>query len=218
MQFLKRSCSGFTMIELLMVIILVGLLSAVALPAFLDFRKEGKAAALRYNLNAIRVGIKNQIQQARLRCRVTSTDTFVSNGGRGFFDVLRENLYWNDILICGYNPTAGCTICLPNQIPDSDRRFIPPNVSQAAHAWIGGVDYGPYYDLGLPANPLLDPSLSTVYGLLGFTETQIQTYGGRCQLTDAYVSSGSRFHYVMNITTGDIFPGTNTPGINECNW
>jgi len=58
------------MIELLMVILLVAILGAVALPQFLDFRTEGKVAAAQSLVNSIRSGIKLQYSQQILRCSV----------------------------------------------------------------------------------------------------------------------------------------------------
>ncbi len=56
------------MIELLMVIMLVAILGAVALPQFLDFRTEGKIAATQSLISSIRSGIKLQYSQQILRC------------------------------------------------------------------------------------------------------------------------------------------------------
>ncbi len=49
--------SGFTIIEILMVIALVGIVSAVALPQFLDFRKEANTAVTKQKLNELKVAI-----------------------------------------------------------------------------------------------------------------------------------------------------------------
>ena len=68
------------MIELLMVILLVALLGAVALPQFLDFRKEGKKAAVQSILNSVRIGIKNQLLQMKLvGCQGSRTSEYMLN-------------------------------------------------------------------------------------------------------------------------------------------
>ena len=63
-----RSQKGFTMIEMLMVIMLVAILAAVAIPQFLDFRTEAKQAAVAAAVGALRSGIVNQKGQMVLRC------------------------------------------------------------------------------------------------------------------------------------------------------
>ena len=60
--------NGFTMIELLLVIVIVGSLATSALPAMLDFRNLGRKAAAQALLNALRSGMKNQVNNIRLRC------------------------------------------------------------------------------------------------------------------------------------------------------
>lgn len=99
------------MIELLMVIMLVSILGSVALPQYLDFRQEGKFTAAKQAASSFNVGIKLQLQQARLRCGITHSN----------YPPL-DSIAANDI-------TAGATpFCTTTQIPNSlERRFIASN-------------------------------------------------------------------------------------------
>jgi len=56
MKFLK-SQKGFTLIELVMVIVILGLLAATAIPKFVDVTDEARAASERAIVGAVRAGI-----------------------------------------------------------------------------------------------------------------------------------------------------------------
>lgn len=134
------------MIELLMVIMLVAILGAVALPQFLDFRREGKIAAINQITQSVNTGVKLQYMQSILKCNNTS---------KAFAPV--DSLAANDI-------TAGSSpLCTTSQIPvASERRFIdqagfpanprnnltnvgPNGCSPTTHGWCYSNTSGLFY-------------------------------------------------------------------------
>lgn len=63
-----RSQKGFTLIEILMVVMLVSILAAVSIPQFIDFRVDARNAATQSALGTLRTAITNQYAQASVRC------------------------------------------------------------------------------------------------------------------------------------------------------
>ena len=59
----KKSESGFTLIELVIVIVILGILAAVALPKYEDMREQARVATIKGQLGTIRSAIA--IQYAR---------------------------------------------------------------------------------------------------------------------------------------------------------
>lgn len=55
----RTNRKGFTLIELVTVIVILGILSAVALPVYLDYRQDAKVAACKGVLGAVRAAVAN---------------------------------------------------------------------------------------------------------------------------------------------------------------
>jgi MSHA pilin protein MshA len=55
----RKSAKGFTLVELVIVIIVLGILAAVAVPKFLDFTTDAKQAACKGALGGVRSAVAN---------------------------------------------------------------------------------------------------------------------------------------------------------------
>ncbi|MCB0420777.1 MAG: type II secretion system protein [Bdellovibrionales bacterium] len=163
---------GFTLIEILMVLVLVGILAAVAINSFINFRDEARTAALQSNLAAVRAGIAAQYSQMQLRCNA-ATGTFPPTA----------NLVANNI-------TNGATPCTTAQVTiATEREFVS-----------GGIPVSPWDDTQPPQNTVTD-CVATGGGGAACTKGDATGCGGAATFSEAWCYNPGTGDFWMDSAT-----------------
>lgn len=89
---MQRRTAGFTLIELVIVIVILGILAAAALPRFSDLSTDARVAALN--------GLAGSIRSAAIIAKATQT-------AKGFASNASVSLEGTDVLMVDSYPTAG---------------------------------------------------------------------------------------------------------------
>ena len=143
---------GFTLIELMIVVAIIGILAAIAIPNFMRYQLRVRAGEGKLNLSAIRTAQEAYFAEA---------GTFVAWQAFPNLGITSQKQIW-----CA--PGAAAPPCCPAPLP-----LVPPNTPPAptlAHCYIGWEPEGDvYYDYqvvvnGFPANQFWAASQSDIDG------------------------------------------------------
>jgi type IV pilus assembly protein PilA len=77
---MKKSNKGFTLIELMIVVAIIGILAAIAIPNFLRYQLRAKFAELKTNVEAIYKSEESLRQSERVLCAGAPTGAFATIG------------------------------------------------------------------------------------------------------------------------------------------
>lgn len=90
--------SGFTLLEILMAVALVAIVSAVALPRFIDFRSDARGAVTTDRLNSLREGLGRFV--SHMGAAPASLTDLTTKGTQANYDPINK-IGWNGPYVDG---------------------------------------------------------------------------------------------------------------------
>jgi type IV pilus assembly protein PilA len=136
----KQRESGFTLIELMIVVAIIGILAAIAIPNFIRFQLRSRAGEGKVELAALRTAEESYFSEYQTYVTVGSMPNAVGVYGLGGVGSIKQP--WDPAQ--GAQPSADCAPPLPVPAP--------------GHCIIGWMPEGPtYYNYGALATPVALP-------------------------------------------------------------
>ena len=91
---LKKAKKGFTLVELMIVVAIIGILAAIAIPNFLRYQLRSKFSELRTNVEAVRKSEESLRQGERQVCLNAATGAYVANTATPVGTLGSQKIVW----------------------------------------------------------------------------------------------------------------------------
>jgi prepilin-type N-terminal cleavage/methylation domain-containing protein len=171
---------GFTLIELMVVVVIIGILAAIAIPNFISMQRRAKEASVKNNMHTMQLAAEDfaTLSEGIYACDCAQTVTNAVPVGMGIIDP-----HYIAGAVAGQLPVIPDNL-LPltykNPVAAANNSYWSPAVAnRPAWAWAvnnaGGVAYNPFDAVGAPVANGTNPSTAVRYEIYGQgVETTLQ--------------------------------------------